>query len=103
MTNRRHVRESRSAAQQIDAIDDWWRINRPAVPNLFLDELATAYGLIRSLPDIGQKVSGAKSDLVRRILLRRSRHYVYYQESDDNEAIEVLAIWHTSRARKPDV
>ncbi len=38
---------------------------------------------------------------VRRITLSRIRYYVYYRVSDD--ALEVLAFWHTSRGRGPGI
>ncbi len=103
MSERRRLHESRTAARQIDTIDDWWRTNRTAAPTLFLDELNGAYGLIRYQPDIGQQVTGAKSNRVMRVFLLRSRYHVYYQESEDSEAIEVLAVWQASRGSEPDL
>jgi plasmid stabilization system protein ParE len=103
VTGRRILRVGRSAAAQISEIAAWWRVNRPAAPSLFVDELSRAYDLIRHQPNVGQPVVGAKSDRLRRIHLLRSRHHLYYQESEDGDAVEVLAVWHTSRGTDPDL
>ena len=103
MSKRRSLRVGANAARQISEIDEWWRVNRTASSRLFVEELSQAYELVRYQPDIGRPVIGAKSNRVRRIRLRRSRYHVYYQESDDGEAIEVLAVWHTNRGSGPDL
>jgi plasmid stabilization system protein ParE len=36
---------------------------------------------------------------VRRVALSRIRYYVYYRVADD--ALQVLAFWHTSRGTEP--
>ena len=103
MTGRRILRVGRAAAAQISEIAQWWRVNRPASPGLFVDELSGAYDLIRHQPKVGQPVVGAKSDRVRRVHMLRSRYYLYYQESETGDAIEVLAVWHSSRGTDPDL
>ena len=37
---------------------------------------------------------------VRRVLLRRIRYYVYFQVVEE-ELVQVLALWHGSRAGEP--
>ena len=103
MTRRRILRLSQSAARQVSEIAEWWQVNRAAATSLFVDELGSAYNLIRHQPSAGQLVLGAKSDRVRRVHLRRSRYHLYYQESDNGDAIEILAVWHTSRFGGPDL
>jgi hypothetical protein len=53
------VRTTREADALIRAIDDWWRTNRPAVPDLFLAELprpSTSLAMHRvSAGDIGNR------------------------------------------------
>ncbi|MGH9346768.1 MAG: hypothetical protein ACRD26_05820 [Vicinamibacterales bacterium] len=44
------VRTTPEADAQISEIDEWWRNNRPAAPNLFLDGLAAAFDLIGHAP-----------------------------------------------------
>ncbi len=38
---------------------------------------------------------------VRRVTLSRVRYHVYYRLADD--AIQILAVWHTSRGQGPDL
>ena len=42
------------ADAQTRTIDDWWRENRPASPNLFFDELSSAFDLLAHAPNIGR-------------------------------------------------
>ena len=39
-----------TADDQIRAIDEWWRANRSAAPNRFLEELAASFELIGETP-----------------------------------------------------
>lgn len=39
---------------QIEAIDFWWRENRPAAPRLFVEELAACFDLLGCLPQVGR-------------------------------------------------
>ena len=103
MSHRRALRVGVTEAKQIAEIAQWWRVNREAAPQLFLDELRQAYELVRHQPQVGQPVVGAKSDRIRRVYLRRSHYHLYYQESEDGAAIDVLAVWHTSRGTAPDL
>jgi P2-related tail formation protein len=43
------------ADRQILTIDEWWRVNRPAAPDLFAEELASALTIIQSSPRIGRR------------------------------------------------
>lgn len=81
----------------------WWRQHRTAAPRLFLIELKRAFELVRSQPHLGQPVVGAGSVGVRRVQLRRSRYYVYYEAVEDEGVVNIHAVWHTSRGSTPDV
>jgi plasmid stabilization system protein ParE len=48
-----NVRTTPEADDHVRAIDEWWRRNRTAAPSLFLDELAAAFALIASAPNVG--------------------------------------------------
>lgn len=48
---------SPEAERQIGAIDVWWRTNRPAAPQLFVEELAEAFTMIEYVPEVGQAIS----------------------------------------------
>ncbi|MEX1367095.1 MAG: hypothetical protein AB1Z98_28465 [Nannocystaceae bacterium] len=40
---------------------------------------------------------------VRRVYLRRIRYYVYFQLSDDAEAVEIVAVWDGTRGAPPTI
>ena len=87
------------ADAQILAIDDWWRRNRPASPNLFADELATAFGIIGHTPMIGRIYRHSPVPDTRRILLKGARYHVYYVPL--GAEVRVLAVWHARRGEGP--
>ena len=78
---------------QIRAIEDWWRENRRASPNLFLDELANSFEIIGNAPHIGRLYRRSPVSGTRRILLRGTRYHVYYVLGE--REVRVLAIWHS--------
>jgi plasmid stabilization system protein ParE len=80
------------ADAQIRAIDDWWRENRRASPNLFCDELAGAFEIIARAPNIGRLYRRSPVSGTRRVLLGGTRYHVYYVPGD--EEVRVIAIWH---------
>ena len=64
------------------------------------DELESAYALIQDLPLAGEAVPHTRIRHVRRVLLGRTQYYLYYAVVDER-TIRVLALWHTSRGRRP--
>ena len=89
------------AAEQAHTIDDWWRKERTAAPNLFCEELAAAFALLTDAPQAGRRYSHASVAKVRRILLRATRYHVYYKIHD--EAVMVLAVWSAIRGSGPEL
>ena len=87
------------ADAQIGKIDDWWRENRPASPNLFFDELSAAFDLIARAPNIGRPYRRSPVVGTRRILLRGTRHHVYYAASEHE--VRIIAVWHGERGVGP--
>lgn len=87
------------ADAQIRTIDDWWRENRRASPNLFFDELADAFEIIGNAPHIGRPYRRSPVPGTRRILLRGTRYHVYYVPGE--REVRVLAIWHGERGAGP--
>jgi len=75
--------------------------NRLAAPMMLRDELEAAYGLIAELPFAGESVPHSRIAGLRRVLLGRTQYHLYYVVADDEGVIEVLALWHTSRGRRP--
>jgi plasmid stabilization system protein ParE len=65
-------------------------------PEAFVVDLENALNLIASNPGIGAQARNTKLSTVRRVHLARVRYYLYYRVTAE-PAIEVLALWHTSR------
>jgi len=101
VTSRRTVVVTRRAAADIDAADAWWHEHRPAAPGAVHEELARAFDLIAVHPGIGAAARSSRLKSVRRVHLSRIRYHVYYRASANT--VEVLALWHASRGRGPDL
>jgi len=95
------IRVVRSAADQITQASAWWNVNRPKAPGAFREEMERALELISAQPQIGARATNAKLAGVRRIHLSRIHYYLYYRVREDRKAVEVLALWHTSRGSGP--
>jgi plasmid stabilization system protein ParE len=52
-------------------------------------------------PTLGAPARALPLHRVRRVLMRRTRSYIYYRVF--RETLEVLAVWHASRDREPAV
>jgi plasmid stabilization system protein ParE len=92
---------SPEAEEHIDAIDGWWRANRPAAPHLFIEELADAVAALEFAPEVGRRYPHPEVKGVRRLLLRATRHHVYYVSTTD--AVVILAIWGSVKGSGPDL
>ena len=93
------VRTTPEADAQIRDIDDWWRTNRRAVPDVFLDELAASFDMIGVAPQIGRLYRRSPVPATRRLLLTSSRHHVYYVPRAAD--VMVLAVWNARRGVGP--
>jgi plasmid stabilization system protein ParE len=93
------VRTTPESDEQIRRIDDWWRSNRPAAPDVFLNELGASFDVIGHAPQIGRLYRRSPIPGTRRLLLAVSRYHVYYvpQAAD----VTVLAVWHARRGVGP--
>ena len=97
------VRTTPQADVQALRIDEWWRERRPAAPDLFASELAGAFDLLGSAPDIGRRYPNPEVPGVRRLLLPRSRHHVYYVHEAGHGEVVVLAVWGAVRGSGPQL
>jgi plasmid stabilization system protein ParE len=93
------VRTTPETDAQILAVDDWWRRNRSASPNLFAEELDASFDVIGHTPHIGRLYRPSPVPGTRRVLLKGTRYHVYYVERADH--VLVLAVWHGQRGVGP--
>lgn len=101
MTPPLQIKVSQDARAQIEEAAAWWAQNRPLAPGAVRQDLDRILGLLSVNPGIGARARRAKLEGVRRVTLSRVRYYLYYRGSGD--ALEVLAFWHTSRGRQPNL
>lgn len=87
------------ADSQITTIDDWWRENRGASPDLFLEELSNAFEILARAPQIGRRYVQSPVPGTRRLLLRATRYHVYYVPLE--QVVMVIAVWHATRGFGP--
>ena len=95
------VRISAPAKQQSRVISRWWRENRPAAPRLFAQEMAEARRLLSPKPDLGTPYIERGEVLIRRVLLRKTRHHVYYEIDRNDGVVMILAVWGTPKGAEP--
>lgn len=95
------IRITRRAEAQIREAASWWLTNRPAASGALKEELRRAFDLISRQPGVGAVATNINLVGVRRIHLSRVRYFLYYRVWP--ERIEVLAFWHTSRGKGPNV
>ena len=93
------VRTTPEADAQIREIDGWWRSNRPAAPDLFLDELTASFDILGDAPHIGRLYRQSPIAGTRRVLLKGACYHVYYVPRSDE--VRVLALWHAQRGVGP--
>jgi len=97
------IKVTRRAAREITKACEWWDGNRPAAAGVLRQEIARVFGLIALQPGVGARAVNAKLSGVRRVHLSRVHYHLYYRVRSDPAAIEILALWHTSRGTGPRV
>ena len=73
------IRTTPEADAHIRDIDAWWRSNRPARRNVFLNEPSKAFEIVGHAPQIGRLYRHSPIPGVRRVLLSQTRYHVYYE------------------------
>jgi plasmid stabilization system protein ParE len=97
LTRRLPIKVLRQARRQIDQASDWWRRNRSKAPDAFREEMEKAFDLLSAQPHVGVEIADFEG--VRRLHLSRIHYYLYFRPSA--RAIEIVALWHTSRGSSP--
>jgi plasmid stabilization system protein ParE len=95
------IRTTLRADAQVERISLWWRANRPAAPGLFTDEVAGAFALLTEAPDVGRQLRRRDVPGLRRVLLPRSRHHIYYVHDEERSEVIILAVWSAVRGHGP--
>lgn len=90
-----------SAEEQLCEIKEWWGRHRPAAPTLVADELARCVRLLESAPDVGTRFHRAAIPGVRRLVMRKTRHLVYYLHDARHSIVYIIAIWGAPKAGHP--
>jgi plasmid stabilization system protein ParE len=85
----------------IQRVGSWWKANRAAAPRLFEQELSGAFELIASTPLAGEEWPSKRIPGVRRWLLPKSLHYVYYTVDEEHAVVRVRMLWYAGRGRAP--
>ncbi len=80
------------AEAQLLEIDGWWVAHRISSPMLVVDELARCVSLLESNPDIGTRFHSLVVPGVRRLVMTKTRHYVYYLHDELNAVVYVIAV-----------
>jgi plasmid stabilization system protein ParE len=94
------VRLTPRALAEAKRIKTWWRQNRRAAPALFEQELKAALAQMRATPTLGVVYRPGHFDVpVRRVLLPRTRHHVYY--AVEQHVVVVLSVWGAQQLHDP--
>ena len=91
---------SPEAEEQAEVCDSWWREERANSRDLFARELMLTLEQLELTPKIGVVASMVRGKAVRRFLMPRTRHHIYY-EIEDSGDIVVHAIWGAPKGRTP--
>jgi plasmid stabilization system protein ParE len=88
------------AQERFEAEDGWWREHRDA-KELFVTEFEETLRQIASAPGIGQRYRRSRGQLIRRVLMKRTRCHVYYVHHVERDLVEIHSIWGARRRRRP--
>ena len=89
------------ADAQLREVVEWWVANRQAAPTLVIDEFERCVTLLESSPDIGTGFHRTTVPGVRRIVMKKTKHFVYYVHDDMNAVVYVIAVWGAPKEGDP--
>jgi plasmid stabilization system protein ParE len=89
------------ADEQLRTIIDWWRNHRPKAPGLVLEEFTRCVRLLEAAPDVGAPFHRSAIPGVRRLVMRKTRHLIYYLHDSERSMVYVLAVWGAPKQRHP--
>ena len=89
------------AKREIERLAEWWSVNRTAASGHVRLDVEGVLFVVTQHPRLGHKVENGRSVEVRRYLMSRTQHWLYFRVKHD--VIEVLSVWSTSRGQEPKV
>jgi plasmid stabilization system protein ParE len=95
------LRISGRARARIRQQDEWWRNHRSDAPELFKQELATAFARILRAPKVRQQYGQMEGETVRRLLMPKTEQHVYYTVDDPAGEVMIETVWGARRGRGP--
>jgi plasmid stabilization system protein ParE len=98
---RYRIEFSPSAARQAERIQIWWTSKRPKAPGLFRREIAVAIRQLARAPHSAPSYEPGDAPAMRRLLLPRTRHHLYFVINEASRTIRIHAVWHASRGSGP--
>lgn len=81
------------AEAQLQESISWWETNRSSAPGLVLEEFERCVTLLEHSPDVGLGFHRSTVPGVRRLLMKRTRHFVYYLHDVEHAVVYILAVW----------
>jgi plasmid stabilization system protein ParE len=93
------VKISARAGSQIRQVASWWGENRTKASGAVREDVNEALALLTHQPLLGSPCADMPD--LRRLLLGRLRYFLYYRVTPD--AVEILAFWHASRGKPPQI
>jgi plasmid stabilization system protein ParE len=90
-----------TAEQQLREIVAWWKENRLAAPDLVLREFVRCIRLLETAPDVGPRFRRTEVVGVRRLIMKRTRHLLYYLHDETHEIVYVIAVWGAPKEGDP--
>ena len=95
------VEFSPEATAHVEAVREWWWVNRQASPGLFLRELRAALRQVQRSPHTGKLYEAAGVRQIRRILLPKTSYHLYYWPDEAARIVRVYAVWYGGRGEGP--
>jgi|GEM_PF-5894481 len=90
------------AEAQLVEIHEWWVAHRDS-SMLVLDEFECCVSLLESSPHIGTRFHRTFVPGVRRLVMRKTSHHVYYLHDEPNEIVYIIAVWGTPKSGAPSL
>ncbi len=89
------------ADEQVERIDLEWREHARTNPDLFVEDLDIAQHKAMRMKDMYQLYRWVHGEAIRRVLMPRAKHHLYYFYEADADQVVVVAVWGAKRKAGP--